>query len=58
MSARFKEVDIAKGIGIVLVVLGHAFQGVVSKSGLAITGSYSRIYTSIFKSSATMITNS
>jgi len=41
---RYDAVDIAKGIGIILVVLGHAFQGVVTQYNIGRHSSDSYLY--------------
>lgn len=44
MTKRIKLFDIAKGIAILLVVFGHALQGIRDSEGITATSSYSSIY--------------
>ena len=44
MTKHIESIDVLKGITIILVVIGHAVQGVVSGQQLTINTEYSSIF--------------
>ncbi len=44
MNKRIDSIDILKGITIILVVFGHAVQGIVDSDNLSLNTAFSSIY--------------